>query len=94
MKFVLLVCAAAALGSCASAPSVTAFQSPDGRPAFAIDCSDTGLSSCYTTARESCGGNYEIMRTVDGSVPITNPVTGQLVSLNDQRMYVSCETKP
>lgn len=87
----LLVLVALAAASCVSDPAPKPFVSPDGRQAFAVDCSQSGLSACYTRAREACGGDYEIMRTVDGSVPVTNPVTGQLVSLNDQRLYVSCK---
>jgi len=86
----LVVLAALAAVSCVSDPPPTSFLSPDGRQAFAINCSQSGLSACYIRAREACGGDYEIMRTVDGSVPVTNPGTGQLVSLNDQRLYAVC----
>lgn len=78
------------LGACASDPPPRAFTAPDGRPAFAITCSESGMSVCYDRARASCGGNYDILQTVDGAVPISNAVTGQIVPLNDQRLYVAC----
>ncbi len=84
-----LAVAAIAASSCATVPAVTPFLSPDGRQAYGILCED-GMSACYTRAREACGGDYEVMRTVDTSVPYTNPATGQLYALADQRLYVTC----
>lgn len=93
MKKLALV-ALLGLGGCATDAPPRAFTAPDGRAAFAIQCSESGMSVCYDRARASCGGNYEVLQTVDGAVPISNPSTGQIIPLNDQRLYVACVTQP
>lgn len=87
----LMLGAALLLTSCATAPTSTPFLSPDGRQAFGVNCGDFGMSACYTAAREACGGDYEVMESVDKTVPYSNPATGQIYGIADQRLYVICK---
>ena len=65
---------------------------PDGKAGFSVSCNEGGMAACYTMAREACGGNYDIIDSDKRSIPVTNPVTGQLVSLNRQSISIACKT--
>lgn len=90
----LVVVSAIALTGCLSDPPPSSFVAPDGRAAFSVNCSQGGMTACYTAAREACGGNYEILQAVDATAPISNARTGQIISVADQRIYVACASGP
>lgn len=54
-----LVLGSLLLASCASAQS---FTTADGRSAFMINCRNSSTVECYAKARETCGGNYDLLR--------------------------------
>lgn len=86
----LIVVAALVFGACATDPEPQSFISPDGKQAFAVTCSNSGMAACYTKAREACSGDFQIIQTVDTSSTISDKRTGQVFAIPDQRMMVTC----
>lgn len=58
------------LAGCSSAPQE--FVGPDGRAAFVVACDDWGeaMPVCYTKAREKCGGNFDVVASVNDRKPV------------------------
>ena len=85
----VLVVAAIALGmtSCASDPKP--FIGPDGRQAFTVTCDDWGeaMELCYSKARTVCGGNYDVIASVDDR----KPVPSTAVTVPVRSLSVSCK---
>lgn len=83
----LIVLAALAAVSCVSAkPFVTA----DGRSAFLIKCNGDRLdiTSCYDKARESCGGDYDILHRTEDQQIIED------ISTAVRTIEIACKASP
>jgi hypothetical protein len=83
----LVVLAALATASCVSAKP---FTTPDGKPAYLVECDGDSLdiSSCYDKARETCGGDYEVLRRSEAQQIIED------ISTPTRTIEIACKTNP
>lgn len=73
MKLLLALTAAVVVGGCVEpvgkmsagevmwGEPVRPITLPDGKPGFIVSC-DRGPEYCFERARQTCGGNYDILR--------------------------------
>jgi hypothetical protein len=72
------------LGSCTS---VKPFTAPDGRSAYLAKCSGNlnDMTACYAKARETCGGDYEILNRSESQRQIED------VSRHEREIEFTCK---
>lgn len=58
MRILMVGIAVLGLGGCTYAK---AFVTPDGKPAYLVDCTDFDMTVCHARARKVCGGNYTVL---------------------------------
>jgi hypothetical protein len=86
----------AALAACASAPEqITKLYAPDGREAYALDCSGGGggWPVCFKKAGEICqSSGYDVISQESEDGQVFAPVGGVIVAVprNNRTMIVSC----
>jgi hypothetical protein len=75
-----------AVAGCANAPAE--FTGPDGRAAFVVECDGWGeaMPICYERARAKCGGNYDVIASVDDR----RPVPSTSVTTSVRNLTFSC----
>ena len=91
MRFVLALGLIVALAGCVSTgPVVEPFTTPDGRVAKIAYCGgiDLQMSNCHVAARESCGGNYEVVEQVE--TPRVYTMMGSVHSTQSRRIVFIC----
>ena len=83
----LVVLAALAAASCVH---VKPFTTPDGKTAYLVECNGDSLdiSSCYDKARETCGGDYEVLRRSEAQQIIED------ISTPVRTLEIACKTSP
>lgn len=79
-------------GSCATpaTPVVEPFTTPDGKKASIAYCGgdELRMTDCHAAARNSCGGNYSVIESVEMPREISNgPYTYPTVS---RRIVFAC----
>lgn len=84
----LLVLAALAAGSCATAKPYT---TSDGRTAYLVKCNGErmDITACYEKAREACSGDYDILHRSEGQQTIDEDYSTAVRTLE-----VACKTSP
>ena len=92
---ILVVIAAISLSGCASVSETSA---PDGRKAYALNCSGSarGWNKCLQAAGEKCGSaGYDVLdRSTDSSVSVFSSGNGGLLGgNNDKSMLIACKVR-
>lgn len=78
------------LVGCATEIIPKQFAGPNNRLAYSMDCRGD-VQRCYEKSSELCKNGYQIINSTSGSQLITNPYSGQAISI--QRINVAIECK-
>ena len=68
------------------AVELTPFRGPNGRVAYAMDCSDLGIEACYQKAGEVCPNGYDILGQSDNVAS-----TGKFL-VSHARLAIECRS--
>jgi hypothetical protein len=80
----------ALLSACASIQPQS-IRGPNGKPAYAMECSGFGrtLQACYAKAGEVCANGYTIVDKATGTIAV--PINGSIMAAPQNSLVVECK---